>query len=440
MKINENGISIDEYSLHLERICKEPLCGKKYRIHEYIENEEHQFYPPINYVKGCSRFCLECWLDVTQFIEPQESDNEVENIELNFSFPLDHDHWYDESKFREIDLGYLTQAYENYIDDGCHLVILPLSRITTDRSIFFPCGVMIYPEGRLSIESLDFDNNDECQLSSLQSLMSGISISDYTKQPLLVLPIRINWNALLKLSHENHMDLIRTISEMFDSILFNFIKYKKCELTYKPDENLPNSAGIMNTNPMMASSLFLKKGGNVAKLISGSAFTHRITRGVGLVLDQPEFDSFPYGGGICKVIQHALSLYASMLNTESSTSRFIQAMNLLEFLAYPREYKNFKRVKTVISKYVANNESERLKILNRFKELTGKIDSNTGEQIGIRTRIVHIGARLEDIVHSEQSRIGIFRELDGYIRCVIDHMIQHSSLSYDEYETVKDGM
>ena len=213
---------------------------------------------------------------------------------------------------------------------------------------------MIYPEGRLSFDALEFNNNDECELSYLQSSMSGISIAEYSQQPLLVLPIKVNWRTLLRASHKKHMDMIRAISEVVDYLCLNFIQYKLCELTYMPDEGLPNSAGQVNSNSMMASSLFLKNGGDEAKLISGSAFSHRITRGVGLVLNQPEWDTIPSEGGICKVIQHALFLYSDMIKTESTTSRYIQAMNLLEYLAFPREYKNFKKVKTVISRYVAS--------------------------------------------------------------------------------------
>ena len=440
MKINKNGISLDEYSLHVERVCKEPICGKKYTIQEYLDESEYNFYPPVSYIKGCSRFCLSCWLGVTEHNDADDSGFEGEDHGLDLCFPDDHSHWYDESNYREIDLGDLSKAYEKYINDGCHLAILPLSRIATHRSIFLPYGVMIYPEGRLSFDALEFNNNDECELSYLQSSMSGISIAEYSQQPLLVLPIKVNWRTLLRASHKKHMDMIRAISEVVDYLCLNFIQYKLCELTYMPDEGLPNSAGQVNSNSMMASSLFLKNGGDEAKLISGSAFSHRITRGVGLVLNQPEWDTIPSEGGICKVIQHALFLYSDMIKTESTTSRYIQAMNLLEYLAFPREYKNFKKVKTVISRYVASNESERIDILNRFEELTGKIDSNTGKQIGIRTRIIHVGARLEDLVKNEQSRIDLFRELDNYIRSVIDHMIEHSSLTYDEYEDVKKQM
>ncbi len=60
--------------------------------------------------------------------------------------------------------------------------------------------------------------------------------------------------------------------------------------------------------------------------------------------------------------------------------------------------------------------------------------------MGLRTRIVHIGGRLEFLVPSGRDREALFLELDGYVRCVIDHMIDHSSLSWDSYEEVKAQM
>lgn len=232
MKIKQDGIDIDEYNMYLERRCKESSCGKKYIIYSHYPHSKAFFYPPINYVRGCSKYCLECWLGVTQHMDTTVQNEPQENHKLKLNFPLKHDHWYDKEIIEQIDSGLLSAAYEKYIADECHLVLLPLSRIAVDRSIFLPYGVMIYPEGKLSFTDLIFNKNDgKCELSSVQSNVSGVSIKDYERQPVLVMPIKFDWNALLNLSHQEHMDLIRTISEMFDSMIFNFIRYKYCGVT-----------------------------------------------------------------------------------------------------------------------------------------------------------------------------------------------------------------
>ncbi|TOQ20928.1 hypothetical protein, partial [Vibrio parahaemolyticus] len=80
---------------------------------------------------------------------------------------------------------------------------------------------------------------------------------------------------------------------------------------------------------------------------------------------------------------------------------------------------------------------ERKKILDRFEYLTGKIDEDTGEQIGLRTRIVHIGARFEDLVNLASERRDLFDELDLYIRIMINDMIEFSHISFDDYEKLR---
>jgi len=273
MKIDKNGIFIDDYNKNLERRCVDSSCQKKYSINEYLEGSEGDFYPPVNYIDGCSKSCLECWLGVSEFMD---NDTQVENdvsYELGLEFPTEHGHWYDSHKFDEIGRGNLEVAYEKYIKDDCHLIVIPLSRVSVDRAIYLPCGLIVYPVGGLDFSDLEFNSEEDCELSSIQSLSSGVTIDSFTTQALLVLPIKLNWNSLLFKGHSEHMELIRTISEMFDAMFFNFLKYENCQLTYIPDEGLPNLLGQINSNPMMAGALFLKNGTRKAKLISGAA-TH----------------------------------------------------------------------------------------------------------------------------------------------------------------------
>jgi hypothetical protein len=51
--------------------------------------------------------------------------------------------------------------------------------------------------------------------------------------------------------------------------------------------------------------------------------------------------------------------------------------------------------------------------------------------------MVHIGDRIESLIPSPRDRQDLFAELDGYIRPVIDHMIQHSEIGFDEYSEIR---
>lgn len=94
-------------------------------------------------------------------------------------------------------------------------------------------------------------------------------------------------------------------------------------------------------------------------------------------------------------------------------------------------------VKKVIARYVSSDQTAYDKVLERFKELTGKKDPTTGVETGLRTRVVHIGDRIESLIPCPKARRELFAELDGYIRPVIDHMIQHSELGFDEYSQLR---
>ena len=120
--------------------------------------------------------------------------------------------------------------------------------------------------------------------------------------------------------------------------------------------------------------------------------------------------------------------------------RFIQALSLLEFLAHPDEYKKFEEVKKVIARHIAKDTREYQKLLERFFELTGKKDSATNKVIGYRTRVIHMGENIESIVPDKNDRKLLFVELQTYIKAVIDHMISHSHLAWQEYLIVRDGL
>ena len=451
MKINKDGININNYDLYLNRYCVS--CENKYKIIDSFSNKSH-FYKPYDYIKGCSEYCLHCWLLLD---DKPDSNLNAENdktdivIKLNLTYPSNHNYWYNEDNYQEIDLGNLELAYKDYIIDDFHLVILPISRLVIHRSIFLSLGTMIYPEGRLDFSSLNLENLETSelldeipqelsskQLSSLQSQLSDISIETLNEYSLIVMPVSLEWETLSNATHEEHLELIYNISEKLDSVFLNYIKYMNCKISYLPNNQLPSSASQTNVNNM-STALFINTKTNNAKLISGSVFSHQITKGMGLVMAQPEWNNFPKKGAVGQLVSHALILYNQIIQTQSATARFVQILSLLEFLAFPTVYKPFKEVKKVITRYIEGDSSSKAykDILNRFEELTGKKDKTTGEELGLRTNIVHLGKHLEELVPSFQERKKLFEELDEYIRCVIDHMIMYSNLSMQDYEVEK---
>lgn len=65
-------------------------------------------------------------------------------------------------------------------------------------------------------------------------------------------------------------------------------------------------------------------------------------------------------------------------------------MTLIEFLANPDEYRNWKKLKSDIVCHIARDETDYHHLLRRFEELTSIKDS-AGNQKGLRTLVVHHG-------------------------------------------------
>ncbi|WP_419233926.1 hypothetical protein [Aliarcobacter cryaerophilus] len=438
MIIDSNGINIDYYDIYKIRECKE--CNCSYNI---VKVSQTYFERPWDYSSGFQNFCLDCWLVGNDDGKSTENIFNTIPIEFNPYFPSDHEHWYDTFDVDKIVNGDLKLAYKNYIKNDCHIVVLPISRLHVDTTIFLPFGMLIYPQDVIKFENFKFDdssifNEHEMhtykneELVRLQSFLSNITIEHYKYETLIVLPIKFEWESIYKCTHNDHMDFIKRLSDVIDEIGFKYLKYKYCKLDYNLETKLPSFAGQFSSNYKMSSCLLINGKNDELKLIGGNAFSQYFISGVGLKINQPEWDHFPKNGEVGKIVSQALTLYIQMIQTQSLNSRFVQALSLLEYLAYPNEYKSFKDVKKVIAKYVAKDEEHRKYLYKRFQELTGKKDEITDKEVGLRTLIVHIGGNIENLLEYED-RKKLFIELDTYIRKIIDFMIFNSEMNYDDY-------
>jgi hypothetical protein len=320
------------------------------------------------------------------------------------------------------------------------LVVLPIARVSLESPVRFPRNVIFYPTGVADIEALKVVPNDSHSrsLAEVCSALSGITAETFYEQASVAFPISFEWRALSRMSHRDHLEFIRSLSEAVDDLCLNFIRYRLCRI--EPIDDLPSRAGQIASNRMMACALLYNPAQLQGRIIAGAAFTHLITRGLGLTIGSLGDQDLPADGEVGQFARHALSLYAAMLELDNPTAKFVQAMALLDFLAEPREYKPFKDLKKTIARYIASTVEDYKRILDRFLELTGKKDPVTQEFLGYRTRIVHLGDRLDKILPNPSDRRTLFEELDSYIRPIIDHMIAHSDLAFDAYVAVRERM
>ena len=129
MKINKMGIHITYYQQYKLRYCCQ--CNTEYRIIDmsYL-NENKLLEPPINYYQGCEEFCYKCWL-------LGEDSVEIKKVKihknLKVEYPNSHKYWYNKNNYEKIDLGDIHIAFKEYMRDGFHLIVLPISRIATNK-------------------------------------------------------------------------------------------------------------------------------------------------------------------------------------------------------------------------------------------------------------------------------------------------------------------
>lgn len=341
--------------------------------------------------------------------------------------------------------GDLLQDYKDCLQRGMHLAVMPVARLSLEWSpIAFPAGITFYPDGEALTDRLGIVLNDPNSriLTEQASAASGIDQNILDRHPLVVFPFEFDWQQFRRNTHKENMAFLRTLSNHVDRSCFNYIRYRQCPLFSNGDpiHSLPGRAGQINSNHMMSGALLYCDALREARIIGGDAFTHIITKGVGLPLEDLEENEFPKEREVGHIVNHALFLYTKILEANNPTAFFVQSLALLEFLAFPDEYKTFEKVKKVIARYVAKNRKEYDKLLDRFFELTGKKDKYTNRIIGYRTRIIHMGERIEDVVPNKQDRRELFAELDGYIRSVIDHMVKHSEMSFNEYLLVREQL
>lgn len=337
--------------------------------------------------------------------------------------------------------GNLLEDFRSDIDAGNFLAVMPIARVEVEWSPRqYPGKITFYPAEFVDLNVLGIIPNDKksSSLAEVCSAASEIDQETLEAHPLVVFPCGFNWNEFRQGSYRDHLEFIRKLSDYVDKTCLNFIRYCQCSLEIV--DSLPGSAGTINSNHMMAGALLYNSDLHEGRIIGGDAFTHFITRGLGLPIQSIEHDLFPKQGEVGFIVSHALSLYTSLLESSNPTARFIQALGLLEFLAYPDEYKKFEEVKKVISRYVAKNKFEYQHLLNRFFELTGKKDVETGHIIGYRTRLVHMGERIEDIILDIKERTKLFMELEEYIKAVLDHMIKHSDMDFEDYLSIRETL
>jgi len=429
------AIQIDRYSVVIDRSCQE--CERTYRIEDYVETGESYFQKPVRYVDGCEQFCLACWLCVGPNDFP-DADREPDSValpqvDLHVEVPGKelrdgrfHVVWPYDDVYESLVQGAILDSFQWFFQSGWHLAAMPIARVKIVNPVFFPNGGAIYPPqvAQLQVLSTKPNQKNSENRAELCSAESGIDVRTFERQPLIVIPCRFDWDLFVNASHQGHLHFIRSLSELIDRTFLEFMRYRKCRLD--STDSIPGRAGQTKDNPRMAGALVYNDSVRESRIVGGAVFPHAIWNGLGMPITQPEWNEMPTEGEVGKIVEHALFLYSNLLETPSLSAKFMQAVGLLEYLAFPFEFRPLKKVRAVVVRYSARTPSDLDRLTKRFQNDLFGPD-------GYRTQIAHNGKRVEDLVPNRCDRIELFKELDGYIRSMIDDMLNYPEMAWEEY-------
>ena len=333
------------------------------------------------------------------------------------------------------------------------LCLLPITRLSADTPVLLADDLIYYPENffetnllnvvwepKREFENLVYKNSvmhpsvvdvAGVELHWMKSAVTQVSASDFFSEGLLAFPIDMDWNTFLApISHEFHLSLISKAASQVEKLL-NLIRFDYCRIDLM--ETLPGKAGLMR-NSSLSSALFYTLDDHESYIIAGDVVRHAFVAGIGLQIDGCKVRSFA-GGEVYNIASHALQMHTDALEASNYTAKFINLINLLDYLAEPFDFLGMAKAKGRIARHIARSTEEYEKVIEDFKFLTSKING-LGNNIGLRHNIIHTGARIEELLSAHEVK-DVLRRMDRYASAVIEDLLEMSTKQWSDVETLR---
>lgn len=332
--------------------------------------------------------------------------------------------------------------------ENTKLVFMPISRLLvenvcsigdvrvvppgeTDLGNFRPVPNKQLPESEQGVTH--FAGQD---VREIKTSLTGFGCEVLANTPLVVFTTNVDWDTFLGQDHAADIQLLKrltaTAERAFDLIRLNFCRFDL------PD-TLPGNVGSWPGSDAFLGAMIYTLPDHESYLIAGEAIDCSVVaKGLGLELDVDLPDKLPAAtdGEVASVAIHGLSLFSDVMTANSDTIKFVRAMTLLEFLANPDEFKNWKSLKGDIICHCASDKTRYHELAHRFRELTSLEDAS-GNQTGIRTLVVHHGRFLEDIVPDSNDRRSLFREIQVFASSVLCDMLENATMSWAQFQSLR---
>lgn len=325
------------------------------------------------------------------------------------------------------------------LQSGQHLCVMPIPRLEladeipdVDGVTLFPAGMVDFDELRIvSYPKLEFDRKwpNEAGILSLEghdlgwfkSATTLLTPDDFSEHALAAFTHPVHWGKFLDGDHDFHLSLLRECSERVERAM-DLVRFDFCRL-HLP-ETLPGRAGTFGLGNPFSGGLFYTLNDHESYIVGGQIVTHLLASGIGLEVSVPPSHADVGNGETGNIARVGLSMFSAAMESNSLSSKFIQCMSLLDYLAFPNRFAKMEEAKREIAAHVTADKAEQKAILDDVRSMTSlKVD---GMETGIRTNIVHLGKRFEDIV-LEPDRNAIFHRLERYIGITLNDLIRFSN-------------
>lgn len=323
---------------------------------------------------------------------------------------------------------------------------MPISRVLVERPLTIG-SFRVFPAGEITLSRLrpvpNYSLDEDLRRSGVAELagqrlreattaVTGFDPTVLESSSVVAFVTEIDWDAFLDASHEQDVEMLRRLSG-FAERAFDIVRFHQCRLDLPA--TLPGPVGSWDNSGPYLGALVYCLADHESYLIAGEAAGYSlISSGIGLDFDFDYPEPLPSAsdGEVGAIALHALSLFSDAMYARNDTGKFLRTMTLMEFLASPDEYQNWKKAKGNIACHCAKSKQQYLQVIDRLKELTS-IEGPDGAQLGLRTLVIHHGKFLEDVIPRQPERRALFRELHGYVGGVIGDMLEHVELSWEEY-------
>ncbi|WP_437191337.1 hypothetical protein [Planctomicrobium sp. SH527] len=344
----------------------------------------------------------------------------------------------------------LVDEFRDDVQGKEAFVVLPVSRLELETR--FRIGrFLLFPAGTINVAELNIAKGpeiDDFEIDTNIALMHGESLRQicssmaappceglFAENAMIAFQPESMCYKKTRTDHQDDVALLASLSQEAERAL-DHIRFHFCR--FDLPETLPGVVGTWADSGAFCCGVLFDGNSGTSELIAGEAVLHSVvSKGLGLELQAGQcmdIESLPVptDGEVGGIVQHALYLYSDAMNANTNTAKYLRLMTLIEFLATPFSYQQFKQSKKDIAAHLAGSPIQYESLLEEFKQYSDLKDAVTGEQKGLRTLLVHHGQFLEDILPNKRERAMLFLKLQGYLSKVIADLMKCKTQSWSE--------